>query len=176
VLREYFSSYLWLLQVSEYFQQWTMWRLSLETRWVINILEWFFDHIYWARDFFWCVSDEDVIKSFQESRNGLWRFSLRISCKPVMKTYNLFHLYIIITILLLLVIEVYHFISIDELHHFSLYPHDQNPKSASVLRRCFQPVLGLISTKSTYSVSLAWNQLNEATCNHQLDWVSHFIL
>ena len=48
-----------------------------------------------------------------------------------MKTYNLFHLYIITTILLLLVIELYHFISINELHHFSLYPHDQNPKSAS---------------------------------------------
>jgi len=110
VLREYFASYLWLLQVSEYFQQWTMWRPSLETRWVINILEWFFYHIYWARDFFCCVSDEDVIKSFQELRNGLWRFSLRISCKPVMKTYNLFHLYIVTTILLLLVIELYHYV------------------------------------------------------------------
>ena len=41
-----------------------------------------------------------------------------------MKKYTLFHLYIFKTILL---IELYHF-NID---HFSPYPHDRNPRSAT---------------------------------------------
>jgi hypothetical protein len=55
-----------------------------------------------------------------------------------MKTYNLFHFiyhYHYFIIISDQIISLYHFISIDELHHFSPYPHDQRPRSAVLISR-----------------------------------------
>jgi hypothetical protein len=53
-----------------------------------------------------------------------------------MKTYNLFHFiyhYHYFIIISDRIISLYHFISIDELHHFSPCPHHQRPRLAVLI-------------------------------------------